>query len=124
MTDRRMTFNRLIRRETERVDDPADKYLFDDSETVVVTSHEVTYEYIKDTYLSNTAHFYVQRATIDDIYDKTVWGSLPLHLACRAKRLIVVPIIRPSHLRDSMTYEDIELFARDPVIYRVTQVND
>ena len=90
---------------------------------VVVTPYKATYEFIRDKYLINIEHDWVQKGTLDDIFDCTVWGMLPLHLACKTRRLVVIPIIRPEHMmHEEMTYSDICDHARKPVVYTVKRV--
>ena len=92
---------------------------------IVVTPHSVTYDWIRDHYLHDRDHKWLEKVTIDDVFGREVWGTLPLHLACHTKRLIVVPIIRPPQLlREPMTYEDIETFAREPVVYEISRVGE
>ena len=62
----------------------------------------------------------------DDLMGKEVYGSIPLHLAHYARRVVDTAIILPSDMRNhNLTLEEVEQYARPKfLMYEVRQVGE
>ena len=96
-----------------------------DDEIIIVTNHEVTYEFIIENYVGDRPHKWLDHVTHEDIQGKVVWGVLPLHYACYCHLYVTIPVLRPKSAgRAPLTYEDFEQYARKPVVYSVDRLGE
>lgn len=92
-------------------------------ETVVVTRHEATIEYLRKLgYVPGDAKI-IAHATADDVRGKTVVGMLPYNLASLAECVVIVDMDIPQELRGvDLNVQQVEKYAQGISTYVVIQI--
>lgn len=90
------------------------------TDTVILTKHDALVPYLEEIGLINGDEPVIREAFQEDIKDKNVIGSLPLHLAVLAHTVTIVPLNIPSDMEEeTLTIDDIKELIGDIQKFKV-----
>ena len=91
---------------------------------VVVTRHAGLVDYLKSQSIIDDTATIIEHATPENVANKHVIGVLPHSLSCLTDSFTEVPLHIPAELRGAeLTAEQMALYAKPPVTYKVSKIN-
>jgi len=92
-------------------------------EWVIITRHQSLVQYILDKGIAPIGTPVIPHGGANDVRDKAVIGVLPMHLACLAESVTVIPLDCPFERRGiELTLEQVQQYAGEPQTYTVRKV--
>lgn len=89
-------------------------------EIIIITRHPGLVKFLKEQGIEGKL---ITHATAEDVERKIIYGVLPLHLACHAKKIISVDLDIPAEMRGKeLTYDDVKKYYTGTHAYVVEEV--